>query len=99
LSSPDDLIGFPLFPEGTNSLLSKHLSKEVWTELKDSKDKHGFSFKQAIFSGCKNTDSGIGVYAGSHDSYHAFVPLFDNIIESYHSHKKDDKHISNMDFS
>jgi hypothetical protein len=45
--------------------------------LKNSKDSNGFSFKEAIFSGCKNTDSGIGVYAGSHDSYKAFSALFD----------------------
>lgn len=62
-------------------------------------DKHGFSFKQAIFSGCKNTDSGIGVYAGSHDSYAAFAPLFDKIILDYHKHGKSAKHVSDMDAS
>jgi len=45
--------------------------------LKDKKDAHGFLFKQAIFSGCKNVDSGIGVYCGSHDSYKEFSPLMD----------------------
>jgi hypothetical protein len=44
-------------------------------------------------------DSGIGVYAGSHDSYSTFCKLFDPIIEEYHGHKKTDKHVSNMDFS
>jgi arginine kinase len=39
------------------------------------------------------------VYAGSHDSYHAFAPLFDKIIEDYHGHKHDAKHVSNMDYS
>jgi creatine kinase len=67
--------------------------------LKDKKDKAGFSFKEAIFSGCKNTDSGIGVYAGSHDSYTTFAPLFDKIIEDYHGHKKAAKHVSDMDAS
>ena len=37
-------------------------------------------------------DSGIGVYAGSHDSYYTFSELFDPIIEWYHGHKKNDKH-------
>lgn len=69
--------GFPVFPPGTKSLLSKHLSREVWYELKDKEDSVGFTFKNAIFSGCQNTDSGVGVYAGSHDSYHSFAPLFD----------------------
>ena len=71
----------------------------MWNHLKNVKDHHGFSFKQAIFSGCKNTDSGIGVYAGSHDSYHAFAELFDKIIEDYHGHAHDAKHVSDMDFS
>ena len=67
--------------------------------MKSKKDKFGFSFKQAIFSGCKNTDSSIGCYAGSHDSYNVFAPFFDGIVESYHGHKKDAKHISNMDYT
>ena len=44
-------------------------------------------------------DSGIGVYAGSHDSYHVFADLFDKIIEHYHSHGKDEKHVSDMTVS
>jgi arginine kinase len=39
------------------------------------------------------------VYAGTHDSYYAFKALFDPIIEAYHGHKPDSKHISNMDSS
>lgn len=80
-------------------MLKKYLSREVWDELKNSHDSHGFTFKSAIFSGCKNTDSGIGVYAGSHDSYKAFGGLFDKIIEDYHGHKKDSVHQSDMDFT
>jgi len=30
-----------------------------------------------ILSGCQNVDSGIGVYAGSHDAYYSFENLFD----------------------
>jgi len=44
-------------------------------------------------------DSGIGVYAGSHDSYVKFADFFDKIIEDYHGHKKTDKHVSDMDAS
>jgi hypothetical protein len=98
LKSPADLVGFLKFPSGTKSLLSKYLTKELWEKLDDVKDKHGFTFKEAIFSGSKNTDSGIGVYAGSHDSYSAFADLFDKIILDYHGHKKEDKHVSDMDY-
>ena len=49
-------------------------------------------------SGCQNTDSGIGVYAGSPDSYLAFKELFTPIIEEYHKIKiVDAGHVSNMD--
>jgi len=52
-----------------------------------------------VFSGCQNVDSGIGVYAGSPDSYVAFSDFFDRIVQEYHSHSPTDKHVSNMDAS
>ena len=85
------------FPPGTSSLLAKFCTRELWMANKKKKDKFGFSFKQAIFSGCKNIDSGIGVYAGSHDSYTAFSDLFNQIIKAYHGHDPASKHISDMD--
>ena len=99
LKDPEDLTGFPVFPDGTTSLLSKNLTRAVWDELKDKKDPHGVSFKQAILSGCQNVDSGIGVYAGSHESYTTFSAMFDPVIEQYHGHKKGAEHISNMDYT
>lgn len=92
LKTADDLTGFPVFPNGTKSLLCKHLTRDIYNDLTSKKDKFGFDFKNAIFSGCKNVDSGIGVYAGSHDSYKVFAPLMDKIIEDYHGHKKTDNH-------
>jgi hypothetical protein len=47
-----DIKDFPLFPPGTKSLLCKYLTPKIWNQYKDVKDKHGFSFKQVIFSGC-----------------------------------------------
>jgi hypothetical protein len=65
LKTPDDLYGYPVFPTGTNSLLKKHMSRELWQNLKGAKDSQGFTFKQAIFRGCKNVDALVGVTAGS----------------------------------
>ena len=42
---PEQLTGYPVFPEGTKSLLCKNLSRELWNELKDTKDAHGVTFK------------------------------------------------------
>ena len=97
LKDPEDMTGFPYFPSGTKSLLHKCLTRDVWEKCKDRKDKYGFTFKQAIFSGAKWTESGCGVYGGSHESYYDFAPLMDKVIESYHGHKPSDKHISSMD--
>ena len=99
LRQPSDVHSLPHFPTGTGSLLSKCLTPKIWEQCKDRRDKYGFSFRQAIFSGCKWTNSGVGVYAGSHDSYYAFAPLMDKIIEVYHGHKPTDKHISSMDYN
>jgi len=49
-----------------------------------------------VFSGIANQDSGIGVYAGSHDAYTKFDKLFDQVIENYHKHGKDATHKSDM---
>lgn len=52
LKKVEELTGFPIFPAGTKSLLSKFLTKEIYQKLHEAKDKHGFQFKAAIFSGC-----------------------------------------------
>jgi hypothetical protein len=92
-----DIKGFPYFPTGTGSILQKCLTKDVWEQCKDRRDKWGYTFRQCIFSGSKYTNSGVGTYAGSHDSYYAFAPFLDKVIEDYHGHKPTDKHISSMD--
>ena len=97
LKTIDDLKGFPVFPKGTKSSVARFNTREVWEKYKDKKDAYGVSYKLCVFSGIKNIDSGIGVYAGSHDSYKTFSLLMDKIIEDYHGHKPDDKHTSDMD--
>lgn len=52
IKKPEDIVGFPKFPAGTKSLLMKNLTHEIWEKYHDKKDKHGFSFKAAIISGC-----------------------------------------------
>ena len=52
LKTHEDLTGFPLFPAGTKSSLMRNLTRDLWNKYKDAVDKYGFSFKQAIISGC-----------------------------------------------
>ena len=99
LTTPEAMTVLPKFPAGTTSLVSKHLTQAVWDKYSEQSDAFGVSFKTCVFSGCKNVDSGIGVYAGSLDSYEKFEDLFDPIILEYHGHAKDAKHVSDMDAS
>merc|ERR1712156_592991 len=95
---PSQITKYPYFPSGTKSLLSRVLTRDVWEQCKDRTDKYGYTFQQCIFSGAKWVNSGVGVYAGCHEGFYTFAPLFDKIIESYHGHKPTDKHISNTDY-
>jgi len=95
--SADELVDFNTFFTASNkSALKECMTEEIWNEYKDMKCASGVSFKTVIFSGIKNTDSGIGAYSGSHDSYKTFNKLFDKIIQNYHGHAPDAKHVSNM---
>ena len=92
--SLDDLNTF--FKPDTDSALSRNLTQEIWDEYKDQSCKSGVSFKTCCFSGVANLDSGIGLYAGSHDAYYTFNQLFDKVVEEYHGHKPGDSHVSDM---
>jgi hypothetical protein len=94
---PEQITGPPVWPAGTKSLVSKYVTPERFNKFQGQKDKAGVSFEQMILSGCQNIDSGIGIYAGSHDTYTTFAEVFDDVILDYHGHNKTDKHISNMD--
>ena len=56
------------------------MTKEIWDEYRDQVDACGVAFKTCVFSGIKNLDSGIGLYAGSEDSYTKWDKLFDAVI-------------------
>ena len=80
---PEDLTNFDDFfgPDvNPKSEAKKCLTKEIWEEYKDQSCAEGVSFKMCVFSGIANQDSGIGLYAGSHDAYTKFNKLFDQVV-------------------
>lgn len=87
---------YPHFTSEYKSLMAKYLTKDIFNELKELKTANGYTLFDAINSGMKNPDSGIGIYAGDEESYTLFAPLFDKIIEDYHGFSKSDMHKSNL---
>ncbi|XP_031557190.1 arginine kinase [Actinia tenebrosa] len=91
-----------VFPEvlknpEVKSLLRKYLTPELFDSLKDKKTAKGISIYDCINSGVENLDSSCGVYAGDEECYTLFAPLFDKIVEDYHSpYKLANKHTSDM---
>nr|CAI5859536.1 unnamed protein product [Callosobruchus analis] len=78
----------------SKSLLKKHLTQEIFDNLKTKKTPtFGSTLLDCIQSGLENLDSGVGIYAPDAESYSVFSDLFDPIIEDYHAgFKKTDKH-------
>ena len=92
-------MNYPLFSNEHTSLMSKYLNEEIFNKLKDKKTTNNFTLEQAINSGLKNPDSGIGVYAGDEETYTVFKKLLDPIIKEYHHFKKKEIHISDLDIN
>ncbi|XP_058825220.1 arginine kinase 1-like [Topomyia yanbarensis] len=70
--------------EECKSLLKKHLTEEIFEELKTRKTELKSTLLDCIQSGLENHDSGVGVYAADEQCYEVFAALFDPIIGEYH---------------
>ncbi len=80
-------LSYPCFPANTTSLVSKYLTKEIFSQLILRKTISGFTLSDALKSGIINPDSSVGIYAGDAESYETFTEIFTPIIEAYHSLK------------
>ncbi|XP_067676538.1 taurocyamine kinase-like [Haliotis asinina] len=66
------------------SLLKKHLTPERYEKLKDCKTKLGGTLADCIRSGCKNLESGVGIYACDPEAYTVFGDVLEAVIKDYH---------------
>lgn len=66
------------------SLLKKHLTRELFVQLKGLKTSMGSTLLDCIQSGLTHHSSGVGIYAADTDAYTTFADLFDPVIEEYH---------------
>ncbi|XP_043786735.1 arginine kinase-like isoform X2 [Apis laboriosa] len=68
----------------SQSLLKKHLTRQIFNMLKSRLTNTESSLMDVIQSGLKNLDSNIGIYAPDQHAYTVFAPLFNPVIEEYH---------------
>jgi protein-arginine kinase len=74
------------------SLLELYLPKKVYAKLENKKTSGGKTIWDCL-------DSGIGVYAADSECYQVFAPLFNPIIEEYHSpYKTSESQPFNLNF-
>ena len=79
------------------SLMAKHLTQEIYDELKDVRTASGFSIDDVIRPGVRLPTHTVGVVAGDSECYEMFPSLFDLIVHDWHgwhrsqspSHKTD----------
>jgi len=96
---PSSGSNYPTFTASHRSLMAKHLSKEIYEELKDKRSSKGFTLDAAIQTGIDNAHLGVGVVAGDEECYEVFKSLMDPVIEGWHGYKPDDKHETDLDVS
>ncbi|RLO08770.1 hypothetical protein DYB28_006073 [Aphanomyces astaci] len=91
------LLGYPQFTPAHRSLMSKHLTRDLYEKLKGLKTSTGYTLERAIQTGVDNPHLGVGVTAGDEESYVIFKDLFDQVIEGWHGYKKDAVHKRDLD--
>ncbi|XP_014774299.1 arginine kinase Oct f 2 [Octopus bimaculoides] len=84
MADGEELFQTLLAAKDCHSLLKKHLTKERFDKLKGLKTKFGGTIADCIRSGCKNPDSGVGIYASDPDAYTVFAEVLDAVIMDYH---------------
>ena len=98
------IITFPKFDEDCDSLLKKHLSREVWSNMKKKSTAKGGNIQMCVKSGVQYPADPIGVMATDEEAYKQFSDLFGPIIKDLHpkfdfrySYKFEDLVNSNLD--
>jgi hypothetical protein len=78
------IITYPNFDENCHSLLKKHLSRELWSNMKKKSTSNGGNIQICVKSGVTNPDCEIGIMASDEEAYKAFGDLFGPVIKDLH---------------
>jgi hypothetical protein len=77
-------LGYPHFPTGCRSLLSRFLTRPVFNMLKSLQTSSGVTLQDCIISGVEHLDNAVGVFACDSESFVLFGALFEPIIMELH---------------
>merc|ERR1719361_1821410 len=75
---------FPEFTGKHRSLMSKHLTPEMYDRLSKLRTKTGVTFNDCIRTGVLTPHLGVGMTAGDEESYEVWAELFNPIIKGWH---------------
>jgi len=89
--------GYPLFTPEHKSYMSKVLTPELYSLLKDRVTSSGFTIDQVIQTGVDTPHLGVGCVAVDEECFQVFKELYDPVIERWHNYKPSDSHKVDLD--
>ena len=78
------IITYPKFDESSNSLLKRHLSRDIWSNMKKKSTGKGGNIQMCVKSGVQMPSTDIGIMATDEEAYKSFSDLFGPIIKDLH---------------
>lgn len=78
------IITYPKFDSSCKSLLKKHLTREIWANMKKKSTSKGGNIQICAKSGVQRPEFPIGVMASDEEAYKTFGDLFQPIIKDIH---------------
>lgn len=78
------IITYPKFDAECQSLLKKHLTREIWANMKKKSTSRGGNIQICVKSGVQMPQCAIGVMATDDEAYKTFGDLFGPIIKDLH---------------
>lgn len=78
------IINFPKFEDDCHSLLKRHLTREVWSNMKKKNTSKGGNIQMCVKGGVQRPNCEIGVMATDEEAYKQFNDLFGPIIKDLH---------------
>jgi len=80
------IITYPSFDNhpDCDSLLKRHMTRELWSQLKKKNTPKGGNIQMCVKSGVQRPQGPIGVMATDEDAYKAYADLFQPLIKDVH---------------